>query len=236
MADFLAVLSEAHRDNWEICKREQLWGTSHSGVGASHAQQVGDGDRMFVWTAAHGLTAMATITGPARAVGSSSEVPWPDPERYGFTFPIRVVAELDEAYADEFTEGQGGNRTSDRLGLKGWQLQSGFAALDERQGAACAAVFHIAGPVAPPESTVPVHRDPVSAVFLTAESVVESALLTLYRQRERCTEGELLIVGDEQRRAEVLAELEREPFDQMRSCVRFVTRDELAEELRARLA
>ena len=241
MADFLAVLSAEHRDNWQICAHLGLWGTSHGGVAASHVQQLGAGDRLCVWAAGPqgGLIASARITGAARPVRSTSEVPWPEPERYGFTFPIEVVSELQDPFGDDFDEGKGGNRTSKRLGLKGWQLQSGFAALDETQGHRCAEVF--GEPADRPsedhglEPTRHRGRQPVSAVFLTSTSDVAVALLTLYRQRERCAEGELLVVGDEDQRATVVAELEREPFNAIRTCVRFATRAELAEELRSQL-
>lgn len=243
MADYLAVLSEAHRDNWEVCKRLGLWGTSHSGVAASHVQRVGSGDRLFVWAAGQsgGLIACAWITGTARPVRSTSDVPWPEPERYGFTFPVELVAELDDPFSDEFGEGRGGNRTSNHLGLKGWQLQSGFAALDETQGHRCADVFGIGDGnrstdrTGTSDAVAHQHRAPVSAVFLTNGSDIASTLLTLYRQRDRCAEGELLIVGEDDQRFAVMAELEREPFDAIRGCVRFATRAELADELRAQL-
>jgi len=192
MADFLAVLSQVHRDNWAICKRDELWGAGRSGVGAAHAKKVAPADRLFVWAAGEGLLATAEITGRARRVRSASEVPWPDPDRYGWVFPIRVVAELDVAYVDEFRDGRGGNRTSRRLGLKGWQVQSGFAELEDPQGAACAAVFRLGQQDAEvAEAIHPARREgAAAAVFLGADSDVATALLTLYRQRDLCAVGE----------------------------------------------
>ena len=60
------------------------------------------GDAVYVWQSGRGLLAKARATTVASEVTSTTVVPWPDPERYRYTFGLEVVEELDEPIADRF--------------------------------------------------------------------------------------------------------------------------------------
>lgn len=90
MAGWVASLSVAEFDNWEICKRDHLFGT-----GSSRGAGVRAGDDVFFWRAQSGLFSYALATGNAETVRDDTYVPWPGRERYRYVWPIEIVAERD---------------------------------------------------------------------------------------------------------------------------------------------
>lgn len=125
MGAFLATLSAQGSGNWAICKREHLWGTGSSPMAKKAARQVQPGDDVYVWQSAKGLLAKAVATTAARAVTTLAAVPWPDPERYSYTFGLDVVVELARPVADRFRD-----HRSVRFGIRTHELQAGFIAID----------------------------------------------------------------------------------------------------------
>jgi hypothetical protein len=231
MADYIAALSAEYRGNWQICKRERLWGASQKGGSHGHGRQVHRGDRIFIWQSGEGLLAMCRATADSYEPTSVSEVPWPEPERYGWLMPIEVVAEMGVPIVDEFLP-SGNGRVSRRFGLEMWRLRGGFEEVTREQGDRLAEPFGVASTTeGRPEGDTP-EREPIAAVFLQPASSLEAALLALYRRRDECEHGELLVVGQEADRPAFEREVENEPFAEIRECVRFVTREELADELR----
>jgi hypothetical protein len=121
MASYLATLSAAAASNWAICKRHRLWGTGTSSHAKHAARHVAQGDELFVWRSGAGLIARARITSAARAVTNPGEVPWPEPQRYTFTFGIEVEQELESPVGDHFKD-----HLSVRFGIRTHELQAGL--------------------------------------------------------------------------------------------------------------
>src|SRR4051794_355170 len=105
MTDFIATVSPDNIGNWDICKRDALWGVvEKSGMktGSANARRVRAGDRIFIWLGkpkrgpgVGGVKAHVEALGPYEPATSGSHIPWPHPEDYAGTFPVRLVAELD---------------------------------------------------------------------------------------------------------------------------------------------
>lgn len=91
MTGWVASLSVAEAGNWEICKRDSWFGSPNS-----RAKGVRTGDELFMWRSKEGLFAYCIVTGDAEQVAAGSHVPWPDPGRYRYVWPIQVVMELAE--------------------------------------------------------------------------------------------------------------------------------------------
>lgn len=91
MTGWVASLSADEISNWEICKREQLFGSP-----ASRAAGVRAGDTIYFWWSKRGLFARALATCDAERVDNANfhRVPWPHPERYKYLLPIQVLDEL----------------------------------------------------------------------------------------------------------------------------------------------
>lgn len=105
MSDFIATLKPALNANWEICKREQLWGIVGRGSNwRKNAGEVMPGDRIFVWQGGrpNGFIAEIEARGYAEFVGRSTNVPWPDPHWFGAVLPMRVVHEVATPLSDRF--------------------------------------------------------------------------------------------------------------------------------------
>jgi hypothetical protein len=248
---FLATLSAAAASNWAICKRHGLWGTGTSSHAKHAARSVAPGDDMFVWQSGAGLIARARVLTSAREVTDAGSVPWPDPQRYSYTFGIEVLEEFEEPIGDRFKD-----HRSIRFGIRTHELQAGFIQVSDEVAAALRSALGDIGshpsddadpsegssleaepsPEAPSEVT---YRDrrwarPMAGVYLRPASSVTEVLLTLYRRVADDEDGELLVVGDERDRVLVERELSLEPFVEMRGRLRFVTGDELAAELQRR--
>jgi hypothetical protein len=248
---FLAALSAAAASNWAICKRHGLWGTGTSSHAKHAARTVAPGDELFVWQSGAGLIARARILTAAREVTDPGSVPWPEPQRYSYTFGIEVQQELDEPIGDRFKD-----HRSIQFGTRTHEVQAGLSQISDEVAASMRSALHDVGDTqrddpepserlsleveASPEPQPDVsHRDrrwvrPMAGVYLRPASTVTEVLLTLYRRVADDEDGELLVVGDERDRVLVERELSLEPFIEMRGRVRFVTGDELAAELQRR--
>lgn len=104
----------------------RAWGTGTSSHAKHAARQVAPGDDLFVWQSGAGLIAHARIVTPARPVADPGGVPWPQPERYSYTFGITVELELDHAIGDRFKD-----HRSIQFGIRTHELQAGLIQLSE---------------------------------------------------------------------------------------------------------
>lgn len=251
MPTFLATLSAAAASNWAICKRHRLWGTGTSSTAKRAARNVAPGDELFVWQAGAGLIARAEIRSAAREVLDPASVPWPEPQRYSYTFEIDVQQELNQPVTDRFKD-----HRSTRFGIRTHEVQAGLIQIDEAVAASLRSAFGDFDdePIEdskPPEPQSPKleptpavqpevsRRDrrwarPMAGVYMRSGSTVTEVLLTLYRRVADDEDGEMLVVGDERDRVLVERELSLEPFIEMRGRIRFVTGQELATELQRR--
>ncbi len=129
MTAFIAALAANYLGNWDICKREGLWGVPHSGHAERAALAVVSGDTIFIWRSARpgtpgGLFARVKATG--RAVRAVSP-PWPDHHRYSYVFPIKLIDELAVPIGDRFP----GNKASILFGLQNMMVNWGFGRLPD---------------------------------------------------------------------------------------------------------
>ena len=129
MGAFIAMLAAEYLANWDICKKELLWGVPRSGHAENAAGQVTPGDTIFVWRSSSarapgGLFARARAT--SRAVPAVNP-PWPDHDRYSFVFSIEVTDELPVPIGDRFP----GNRNSILFGLPNIAVNWGFGRISD---------------------------------------------------------------------------------------------------------
>lgn len=133
VADFIATVSPDALGNWEICKREQLWGVIErrgSSTGAANARRVDAGDRIFIWLGkprrgkgSGGLKAQIVAVGGYEAARPGLHVPWPAPADYAGVIPINLVDELADPVPDRFPAP---NRIGTWSGLENTALIHGF--------------------------------------------------------------------------------------------------------------
>jgi putative restriction endonuclease len=97
LTGWVASLSVAEADNWEICKRDSWFGSPNT-----VAKNVKVGDELFMWRSKAGLFAYCVVTGNAEPA-ATSYVPWPNPDKYKYVWPIDVVEELPEPLPTAWT-------------------------------------------------------------------------------------------------------------------------------------
>ena len=96
---YLCSISEASLGNWEICKEHAMWGVGKENSAKAAAKRVKAGDVLNVWLGPSGYVAKATATGPARAVRSDDDAPWPGrSEKYSYVIPWELVEELETPF------------------------------------------------------------------------------------------------------------------------------------------
>lgn len=128
MTDFIASIAPKLSANWEICKRERLWGiVGHGNNWRSNAERLNGGDRIFVWRGGppnNGFIAEVRALAGAEFVALSTKVPWPHRETFGAVVPIEVVAEARVPLKDRFPDSNG--RVGLRYGFNNTVLQHVF--------------------------------------------------------------------------------------------------------------
>ncbi len=129
MTSWVGSISFEQRDNWEICKRESLFGSN-----TVTALGVRKGDELFIWGSKRGWLARCRVTADARRPLGVEEVPWPDPERYRAFIPIKVVDEPAEPLF------MSGGEIEDTVGISTIQLPR-FPRVDQRRAEHLAALL-----------------------------------------------------------------------------------------------
>lgn len=161
MSTFIATLGPKKTYNWEICKREQLWGVVGRGSNwRKNASRLKAGDRVFVWRGGErkGFIAEIEALGPLKFSDEPGvTVPWPEPEWFGGVFPMRVRREVDPPITDHFPNANG--RVGLRFGFNNTALQHIFEEISSevasRIEAAFAAVVPSSTPVGVPHAPGP---------------------------------------------------------------------------------
>jgi hypothetical protein len=156
MANYIATVSPEALGNWDICKREGLWGVlSRSVPGVASARGVVSGDRIFVWLgkpkrgtvserARHGIIALLVAVGPYTPVSTGVTVPWPNPSDYAGVFRVRLLHELESPEPDTFPTPR---RVGVRFGFNNMALNHGFRPVEDAVATRLDALF--------PTSSVP---------------------------------------------------------------------------------
>jgi hypothetical protein len=156
MTDFIATLAAERTGNWDICKREHLWGVVGRGSNwKKNASQVRTGDRIFVWKSGprNGFIAQMEARGPLTLVGEpGAVVPWPEPDWFGGVFPMRVVREVSNPLTDSFPNAQGRNGV--RFGFNNTALQHIFEEISPSIAARIDEAFSAALPAAPAAANI----------------------------------------------------------------------------------
>jgi putative restriction endonuclease len=99
LTGWVASLSDAEADNWEICRQDAWFGT-----GSPRGLGVRLGDELFMWRSKEGLFAYCIVTEDARRVTADSYVPWPHREKYRFVWPIDIIEERTQALHITWTQ------------------------------------------------------------------------------------------------------------------------------------
>jgi hypothetical protein len=150
MADFIATLAPGRSGNWDICKREGVWGLVGRGTNwRSNGDRVRAGDRVFVWRGgrSNGFIAQLEALGPMVLADSPGvRIPWDDPAWFGGIFPMRVVAELTEPVSDHFPNANGRNGV--RFHFNNTVLQHIFEQIGPDVAEGIVAIFSTNGEIA----------------------------------------------------------------------------------------
>jgi hypothetical protein len=142
VADFIAALNKERYRNWEVCKRERLWGMVNRGSNwRSNGRRVQRGDRIFIWRGGgYGFIAELEAQGPMRLTTEPGvHVPWDEPGTFGGVVDIRVVTELATPIGDSFPNDNG--RVGLRFGFNNTVLQHVFEQVSPEVGARIAAAI-----------------------------------------------------------------------------------------------
>jgi hypothetical protein len=143
VTDFIATLGPGKSGNWDICKRESLWGIVGRGTNwRKNGERVAAGDRIFVWRSGrnNGFIAQTEALGSIQLVGKLGiRVPWPEPEWFGAVVPIRVITELGSPATDIFLNENG--RVGTRFGFNNTALQHIFEEVSPAIASKIAAAF-----------------------------------------------------------------------------------------------
>ena len=94
MTHWVGSISFEQRDNWDVCKRESLFGSN-----TPAALGVRAGDELFILGSRQGWLARCRATADARRPRGVEDVPWPEPERYVALIPIEVSLEPERPVA-----------------------------------------------------------------------------------------------------------------------------------------
>ena len=99
---WVGCLSKDDQSNWNICKQSFKWGSPNA-----TAQNVKNGDDLFIWKSGSGYLAWCKATSDARPAGI--DTPWSgDGRNYLYVFDIRVIEELSNPWnpgSHRFTPG-----------------------------------------------------------------------------------------------------------------------------------
>jgi hypothetical protein len=146
MTAFLATIGADAQENWQIAKREGLWGVKAQGknyTSLSHAHLVRAGDSVYFWRTkprnggANGILARAEALEPLRLVASGGvHVPWEPKDLYVGVFRMRLVQELPSPVGGSFTD-----RVSDSFGFSNTVVLHGFERLEPSVSARIERVF-----------------------------------------------------------------------------------------------
>lgn len=191
MTDFLATLSPKFPGNWDICKREGLWGVVGRGTNwRKNASKVAPTDRVFIWRSGkkNGIIAQIEALGPFELAAPGLSLPWPEPDWFGGVFRMRVVSELTHPAGDSFPNANG--RVGSRFGFNNSALQHIFEEISPFIAGRIAAVFPgaptptlpVGVPYLPPPAPSPTaHSDP----FERDPDLVDRGLLAHHVTVER---------------------------------------------------
>ncbi|MBI4936592.1 MAG: hypothetical protein HY828_22165 [Actinobacteria bacterium] len=150
MTDFIATLAPDRAGNWEVCRREGLWGLVGRGNNwRSNGSRVRGGDRIFVWQGGrpNGFIAQIEALGPMVLTETLGvRVPWDDPAWFGGVFPMRVIKELASPVGDRFPDSNGRNGL--RFGFNNTVLQHIFEEADGEVASRISDVFEAFPPQA----------------------------------------------------------------------------------------
>lgn len=146
MTAFLATIGSDAQENWQIAKREGLWGVKSQGknyTSLSHAQRVRKSDTIYFWRTKprtggpNGIVAKVEALESLRRVELGGvHVPWEPSDLYVGVFGIKLVQELPEPVGGTFTD-----RVSDDFGFSNTVVLHGFEQLEPSVAARIDSVF-----------------------------------------------------------------------------------------------
>lgn len=146
MTAFLATIGADALENWQIAKREGLWGVKAQGknyTSLSHAQTVQANDVVYFWQTkprtggSNGILAKAEAMESLRLVALGGvHVPWTPTDIYVGVFRIKLIRELPSPVGGGFTD-----RVSDSFGFSNTVVLHGFERLDPAVAARIEKVF-----------------------------------------------------------------------------------------------
>jgi hypothetical protein len=148
MADFIAALAPDLASNWEVCKRERLWGIGQGKNWSANAARVAKGDHVYIWRSRSGrrpggfIAYIEALDRVRLASEPGVRIPWPDPKRFGGVLPMRVVAELDQPAGDRFPKANG--YRGERFGFPQIALRNGIDTLEPDCAQRIVAAFPLA--------------------------------------------------------------------------------------------
>ena len=63
MKSFICWISPKSKENWDICKKNNMWGIGkNSNVANNHCRKISNGDKLYIWVGDIGYVASAEVT------------------------------------------------------------------------------------------------------------------------------------------------------------------------------
>ena len=139
MKSFICWISPKSKENWDICKQNNMWGIGkNSNVANDHCKKISKGDRLYIWVGDLGYVASAEVTvdRPIYVDNVNITAPWRGD--YSYLIPWKITKELNKPVYLKFNlPGQVQEITNVKQGV----TISGFFEINEDQSKALENIF-----------------------------------------------------------------------------------------------
>ena len=139
MKSFICWISPKSKENWDICKENNMWGIGkNSNVANDHCRKISKGDKLYIWVGDLGYVAAAEVTvdRPIFVDGKNVIAPWKGD--YSYLIPWKIIKELNNPVYLKFNlPGQVQEETKVKQGV----TISGFFEINAEQSTVLEEIF-----------------------------------------------------------------------------------------------
>ena len=97
MKSFICWISPKTKENWDICKENNMWGIGkNSNVANAHCRKISKGDKFYIWVGDLGYVASAEVAvdRPIFVDGKNVTAPWKGD--FSYLIPWKMIKELNK--------------------------------------------------------------------------------------------------------------------------------------------
>ena len=95
MKSFICWISPKSKENWDICKKNNMWGIGkNSNVANNHCRKISKGDKLYIWVGDIGYVASAEVTVDKQIFVDGVNITAPWTGDYSYLIPWQINREL----------------------------------------------------------------------------------------------------------------------------------------------